>query len=111
MALLLASISTATAFSWPEMHVEESVAKHNAIEKPAPTISRLARQMKVSGRVEVAIRIDEHGEVAKTRIVSGNPLLVETVLIAIKHWKFRPFTESSGAVVVATTTLSFEFKQ
>jgi protein TonB len=108
--ILLVSVTAFPASSQTLLHVEESVAKHAAIEKPAPTISHLARQMKVAGRVEVAIKIDTQGEVAKTSVVSGNPLLAETVLIALRHWKFHPFLVE-GAPVAAATTLSFDFKQ
>src|SRR3954453_12578894 len=75
--------------SWCEdvVTVTEGVAKHAAIEKPARTISLLARQMKVSGRVEVLIQISEEGSVSKAKVVSGNPLLAESVLIAVKNWK------------------------
>jgi TonB family protein len=90
--------------------ISEGVAKHAAIEKPAPTISQLARQMKVSGKVEVAIKITEQGSVGTAKIVSGNPLLGESVLIAVKNWKFHPFLQN-GAGVPVMTVLSFEFKQ
>jgi protein TonB len=97
---------------WSEdlVTVSEGEAKHAAIEKPAPTISSLARQMKVSGRVEVLVKISEEGSVSKAKVLSGNPLLAESVLIAVKSWKFRPFRRN-GADVPAMATLSFEFKR
>lgn len=106
----LLAVAVMPAVSEQLTNISEGAAKHAAITKPAPTISQLARQMKVSGRVEVAIQITEQGSVSTAKIVSGNPLLGESVIIAVKNWKFHPF-QQNGADIPVTTILSFEFKQ
>jgi protein TonB len=93
-----------------ELHVPELEAKHAAIFKPAPELSQVARQLKVSGRVELAVTIDASGLVTDAKPVSGSPVLSSTCVTAVKTWKFKPFTQD-GKASGAVTTLSFEFKQ
>jgi len=94
-----------------EIQVPESAAKHAATSKPAPTISPMARQLKISGHVEVAVAIDEDGSVTDVKITAGTPVLATGVVDAVKKWKFTPFKDPSGTASKATTTLSFDFKQ
>jgi outer membrane biosynthesis protein TonB len=90
--------------------ITEAEAKRSAIEKPAPTISPLARQMKVSGRIELEVTIGIGGAVQAVKPLAGNPLLVESSVAAVRKWKFTPFVEG-GSATTAITTLTFEFKQ
>jgi TonB family protein len=94
-----------------EIQVPESQAKHAAVSRPAPTISPLARQMKLAGHVEVAVSIDETGAVTDVKPTQGIPALATGVVEAVKKWKFSPFADPSGAPAKATTTLGFDFKQ
>jgi protein TonB len=80
-----------------------------ATVKPSPEYSAIARQMKVSGRVEVEITVAPSGEVESVRALSGNPLLTTSAIAAVKKWKFTPFTEN-GAAAKAVIALSFDFK-
>jgi hypothetical protein len=47
-----------------DVKVSEAEAKQAAVEKPTPVISTTARQLKVSGRVELSVTIDPSGMVA-----------------------------------------------
>jgi TonB family protein len=107
----IAALLSVSYAAGAELQIPEAQAKHAAISKTPPTISPMARQMKVSGRVEVAVSIDESGSVSDVKITSGTPVLANGVVDAVKKWKFTPFTDPSGAASKATTTLSFEFKQ
>jgi protein TonB len=90
--------------------VPEAEAKRAAIEKPAPAISALAQQLKISGRIELEVTIAATGSVEAVKPLTGNPLLMESAMTAVKKWRFRPFLEN-GAATSAVTTLTFEFKQ
>jgi protein TonB len=104
----LAALVCGPAFA--DMTVPEAAAKQAAVEKPAPVISATARQLKVSGHVELSVTIDPTGAVAEVRIVSGSPVLTVSCVTAVKQWKFKPFQEN-GKPATATTTLTFDFKQ
>jgi outer membrane biosynthesis protein TonB len=90
--------------------VTEADAKRAAIEKPAPAISPLARQMKLSGTIELEVTIGAAGSVETVKPLSGNPLLVECGVTAVRKWKFTPFLDH-GSATAAITTLTFEFRQ
>lgn len=93
-----------------EMQIPEAQAKKAALAKPAPAISDMAKQMKLSGRVEVEVHINETGAVESAVAVFGHPLLAAGAVSAVKKWKFNPFQEG-GAPAKAYSILSFEFKQ
>src|SRR4051812_20175787 len=80
LSLLLA----ASAFA--DIQVPEAQAKHAAVSRPAPTLSPLARQMKLAGHVEVAVSIDESGSVTDVKQMQGLPALANSVADAVKKW-------------------------
>lgn len=94
-----------------EIKVSEADAKKAAIEKPAPTLGTVARQLKLSGRVEIAVSIDEEGNVTDVRVDKGSPVLGAGALTAVKKWKFEPFKTEDGKPSKASTVLIFDFKQ
>jgi TonB family protein len=61
------------------------------VTKVNPEYPALARQLKLSGQVEVLANIDEDGSVGDVTTVSGNPVLAKAVVDAVKKWKFKPF--------------------
>jgi TonB family protein len=93
-----------------EVRVGHMDAVKNALKRPNPEYSPMARQMRIQGDVEVEVKIAESGEVADVKVITGNPMLSATVVKAIKDWKFSPFTES-GKPTSAVANLKFTFKQ
>src|SRR5919107_653717 len=79
-----------------EMRIPMTEAMKAATVKPSPEYSSVARQMKVSGKVEVEATVATTGEVESVRAVSGNPLLTSSAVAAVKKWKFTPFTENGA---------------
>jgi TonB family protein len=61
------------------------------VSKVVPEYPALAKQLKLSGQVEVEANIDEDGSVGDVTTVSGNPVLAKAVVDAVKKWKFKPF--------------------
>lgn len=90
--------------------VGEAEAKRSAIVKPTPSISPIARQLKLSGSIELEVNITEAGAVETVTPLAGNPLLIESGVAAVKKWRFKPFV-NSGSASRAVTKLTFEFKQ
>ena len=67
--------------------------------KVAPTYPELARRMNITGTVKFLIVVSPSGSVKDTKVVGGNPLLVNAASDALKKWKFEPGeSESSGTV-------------
>jgi protein TonB len=92
----------------PALKITEADAKKAAIQKPAPEYPMVARQLKVTGKVNLDVVIAEDGSVAEVRIVSGTPILTKPAAEAVKKWRFRPF-QADGKPAAALATLSFEF--
>ena len=109
-AALLGSLCMAS-FRAEVLRIPEGRAKRAAISKPAPTISPMARNLKISGHVEVEVSIDSEGAVSDVKPLVGPPVLSAGVVYAVKKWKFTPFTDANGTVSAAITTLGFDFKQ
>ena len=88
--------------------VAEATAKEAALEKVAPEYPTIARQLKLSGKVEVEALIDLKGKVVKVEIVRGNPVLGSAAAAAMKKWTFSPFVVD-GKTRRALTTITFNF--
>ena len=80
----------------------------NAIRKVWPEYPALAREMRMSGTVEVEVQIDEGGNVVAARILRGHPLFVEAAVKAARQWKFGPLLRQ-GRPAKTSGTLTFRF--
>src|SRR5262245_9414241 len=74
------------------VRVSEADARKAAIKKVEPEYPAMARQVRLSGRVQVDVIIDASGNVEKVNVLQGNVLLSNSAASAVKKWKFRPFT-------------------
>lgn len=92
-----------------EIRVATDDALKAATKKTPPDYPPIAKQLKVSGKVQVDVTIDSDGNVESVKIVSGNAMLTQSVVSAVKKWKFTPFTQG-GAPTKAVAALDFDFK-
>lgn len=105
LALITCSLSR---FGLAQMRVDESEAKKNIVTKVEPEFPSIAKQMNLSGLVEVDIHIDETGKVDKVDAVSGNPILAGAATTAAKRWKFQPF-DADGKPTKVVVRIAFNF--
>jgi len=105
----LAGLTALVAPAQDAVHWTDVEALQNATQKVEPAFPPMARQLKVTGRVIVDLIIDSEGKVEKADASSGNPLLVNAALTAVKQWKFKSPT-INGRPAKASTTLVFTFK-
>jgi TonB family protein len=75
-----------------------------AIAQPSPMYPAMARQFQLSGTVKVQVVIGPDGQIKETKVLGGHPLLAESVLNALKKWKFAPSNAET------TQVLEFNFK-
>jgi TonB family protein len=77
----------------------QSELTRKAKTKVAPAYPELARRMNITGTVKVLVVVAPNGSLKDTKIVGGNPILVNAAMDALKKWKFEPAdSESSGTV-------------
>jgi len=72
--------------------------------KVNPTYPDLARRMNLRGTVKVLVVVSPEGTLKNSKVVGGNPILVNAALDALKKWKFEPSSEES------TGTVEFQFQ-
>jgi len=70
----------------------------------APNYPELARKMHIHGVVKVEATVRANGSVKSTRVLGGNPVLVDAAVDAIGKWKFEPAPSETTELV----QLSFE---
>lgn len=92
----------------PSLNVPEAEARRSAIDKPSPAYPLTARQLKITGRVQVEAVVDEQGAVTTVNIISGNAVLTRPTVDAVKRWRFKAF-EAGGQKTKAVVSLTFEF--
>ncbi len=81
----------------------------SAVSKAPFEVPPIAKQLKISGTVELDVTVDENGAVEKADILKGNPVLGKAAQDSIKKWKFKPIRIGDQAVK-AVATVSCEFK-
>jgi protein TonB len=78
------------------------------VTKVAPEYPALAKQLKITGAVELDVVISETGAVEAVTPISGNPVLTKPAAEALKRWKFKPF-QQDGAPVKAQAAVKVNF--
>jgi TonB family protein len=67
--------------------------------KSEPVYPDLARKMHIVGTVKISVTIAPTGIVKSTKVIGGNPVLVEAALAAVKKWRFESAPEETTQVV------------
>jgi TonB family protein len=91
-------------------HVSSNEALSQVITKVKPDYPEVAKQIRISGQVELEATIDEEGSVSSVKTLTGNPILAKAATDALRKWKFKPFKEDGRAMKVASS-FTMEFKQ
>ena len=96
-ALLLVVLLVPSAFAQGEL-------TRKVRNRVAPSYPELARRMNIRGTVKVLVVVSSEGNLKQSKVVGGNPILVNAAMDALKKWKFEP---GQGE---ATGTVEFEFR-
>jgi protein TonB len=88
------------------------VQESKLLLKVVPVYPALAIVARAAGSVILEAEIDEEGNVANVKIVSGHPLLVNAAAQAVKRWKYSPtLLNGEPQSVLATVTVVFRLKE
>jgi len=68
----------------------------------APNYPELAKRMRLQGVVRVEAVVRPNGSVRTTRVLGGNPVLVDAAVDAVRKWRFEPGPEETVEVVQLT---------
>jgi periplasmic protein TonB len=78
------------------------------IYKVQPSYPALALAIHLAGTVRLRAIIAADGSVRQVEVLSGNPLLVPSVLAAVREWRYRP-TRLNGEAVEVDTLITVNF--
>lgn len=68
----------------------------------APICPELAQRLQIHGIVKLTAVVRPNGSVKSTRVLGGNPVLVEAAVAAVSNWKFEPAqTETTELIQVS----------
>jgi TonB family protein len=108
-AFALALMTGAFASAQDAVHVTQAEAVKAAKEKFEPEYPAMAKQLHLEGAVQLEAHIGENGAVEDVKPLTGNAVLMNAAVAALKKWKFTPFM-SDGKPVKVVADLSFRFK-
>jgi|SRR5580658_355541 TonB family protein len=77
-------------------------AERKAISTIAPVYPELAKRMHISGLVKLEVVVRANGTVKSTKVVGGNPVLIQSAADAVLKWKFEAAPEDTTEVVRLT---------
>jgi protein TonB len=106
---VMITLSVGVALAADDVHVSSADAIRAATAKPQPEYPPVAKQLHLEGAVEVEAHIAEDGSVDSVKPLTGNAVLMNAAVAAMKRWKFTPFT-AGGKPVKAVAPMTFNFK-
>lgn len=91
--------------------ISQGVMEAMLIHRVQPEYPLAARVMRLSGTVKLRAIIGTDGAVREVRALSGNALLVNATLAAVRQWRYQPTCLSGEPVEVETyITVNFIFQ-
>lgn len=73
------------------------------LKRIAPEYPKKARKQHVEGTVRLHVIVAKDGSVGNLKIISGDPLLVDAALKAVRQWRYQPALLDGKPVEVDTT--------
>lgn len=101
LALILALSSS---LSHAQNMTVSSSSERKVASRVAPVYPELAKKMHIRGVVRVEAIVRPNGTVKSTRVLGGNPVLVESAQDAVGRWKF----ETGQSETIEIVQLAFE---
>jgi TonB family protein len=100
--------AAAQASSQPPIHLSREAAAGSVVDKTAPAYPPEAKAGRLQGVVSLAVRIGKDGHVTSATVISGDPLLAQAALEAVRQWLYRP-TLLNGTPVEVETQVDVNF--
>jgi protein TonB len=82
------------------------------LKRVQPIYPATALHMRLEGAVQLLATISERGNITAVKVLSGQPLLAQAAVDAVKKWKYRPYRLSGEPVEIETQiTVNFKLPQ
>jgi TonB family protein len=96
---IAAAVLSATCFTGPTPVSAQTGADRKVVERDAALYPDLALRMHLQGTVKLAVTVRATGDVKSSRLLGGNPVLIEAATTAARKWKFEPAQGETTEVV------------
>ena len=94
------------------IHRSEGVMAGSLIRRVDPQYPEIAKAIHLSGTVRLRAIVGTDGRVQNLEVLSGNPILANAAVAAVRQWRYRPTLLSGTAVEVETfITVNFVLSQ
>lgn len=80
------------------------------ISRVAPAYPANAKRYGFFGAVVISAKVNKDGSVGSIQLVSGNPVLGDAAIAAVKRWRYKPAL-SDGAPIESTVQIIVNFNQ
>jgi len=92
--------------------ISPEVAEGSLLRRVEPDYPEQARQKQIQGPVVLDVRAGRDGSIQEIKLLSGQPLLADAAMAAVKQWRFRPLKIKGQPVEMETkVTLNFKLPQ
>jgi TonB family protein len=100
--LIAAAVVALSLFAGAQNSSSTAAGGRKVIMRVEPDYPELARQTHLHGVVKVEAVVGPNGSVKSTRVVGGNPVLVQSAQTAVSKWKFEPASGETTELVELT---------
>ena len=90
------------------LQLPKNVQSAHILHKVSPKYPKEARRKHIEGVVRLHAIIDKDGAIRDLTVISGDPLLTEAALKAVRQWRYTP-TMVNGEPVGVDTTIDVTF--
>ena len=90
-------VSLVAAFQPRSSHAQDLDRKVKS--KVSPVYPDIAKKMNLAGVVKIEVVIAPSGSVKETKVIGGNPILVNAALDAVKKWRFEAASDETTGVL------------
>lgn len=110
----IAGLITSTSAPMPKRAAEtlkmsQGITQGLLVKRVNPVYPSQALQMHKQGTVQILANITKSGSISSARVIKGDPMLGHAALVAVKQWKYKPYTLDGQAVDIQTQ-ISVNFK-
>jgi len=91
------------------LELSPAAAEGSLLHRVEPEYPEEARQQQIQGLVVLDVRISRDGEVQNVNVVSGQRLLADAAIAAVKLWRFNP-RRVNGQPTEMQTTVTLNFR-
>lgn len=77
-------------------------SERKVMSRVTPACPELARRMHIQGAVKLEVVVKPNGTVKSTRVIGGNPVLVQAASDAVTKWKFEAGPNETTELVQLT---------